>query len=190
MAKAITLKKRLNIVKDFNTFLHEESKIIPFFPRTFGVFDGLDDYEVNLAQMTDEEYDQYLIRQASRYNWGKNSKRGKHGKSKKCGSKKIKPMTEMDYNMFDPSTLDERRIYFYEDIEDKDSAKVFYSLFEFDSYLQAQGIHVPDEEASAIARRDESHCCISSIMQAAYGELELVSDSTYGGLVWMMGLDM
>lgn len=155
MAKAILLSHQSDLSEDFAKYLNEIRKRKTF-PST-GVQFGMSE---NIFEMTDEEYDAYLIREAAKYN------------------------TEFSSWMDEDTFEDNVTIYYYPDLNDRYNVKKFKSLFEFDDFLQAEGVHVPDEQVQLISCRSESHCAIDPYMKRYMGTLNLISDSSYGGLLW------
>lgn len=86
--------------------------------------------------------------------------------------------------MYD-AQLDNKTIYFYRDVDNPDvNTEIFYSLHDFDNFLTEQGIEINDDEVRNIMTREVSHCCINPDIRATKGEVQLISDNSYGGLHW------
>ena len=105
----------------------------------------------------------------------KGKKRGKRGKKGKCI-----PLISSDY-LYD---TDEVTIYFYRDINNPDNKEIFYSLYEFNEFLDSEGIYISNYETKQLLNRSISHCCIDPSFKSLKGEPWLMSDSSYGGLAW------
>ena len=109
----------------------------------------------------------------------KNTKRGKRGKGKKG---KCIPLYDTDgQDLYDS---DEVTIYFYRDINNPDDKEIFYNLYEFNEYLDSEGIYVSKYETKQLLNRSISHCCIDPSFADFKGEPWLISDSSFGGLSW------
>lgn len=109
----------------------------------------------------------------------KSTKRGKRGKGKKG---KCIPLYDTDgQDLYDS---DEVTIYFYRDINNPDDKEIFYNLYEFNEFLDSEGIYVSKYETKQLLNRSISHCCIDPSFASFKGEPWLISDSSFGGLSW------
>lgn len=109
----------------------------------------------------------------------KNNKRG--GKRQK--NKKFKEFFDEEDMLYDAHVTD-KTIYYYRDFNQPEDVEVFFNLHDFDQFLQEEGIEVSTEEVNALMSRDISHCCINPDIRETKGNVELVTDSSYGGLYW------
>ena len=112
-----------------------------------------------------------------------NTKKGKKNKKEtrrgnKKNKKKYNPLQEA---IEDPNN---RIIYFYRDIDNPDRAEIYFNLHDFDEFLQKEGIEMSDDEVNAIINRETSFCTINPDVQKTNGTVQLISDSSYGGLYW------
>ena len=109
----------------------------------------------------------------------KSNKRGKRGKGKK--GKCIPLYDAKGQDLYDS---DEVTIYFYRDINNPDDKEIFYNFYEFNEYLDSEGIYVSKYETKQLLNRSISYCCIDPSFASLKGEPWLISDSSYGGLSW------
>lgn len=83
---------------------------------------------------------------------------------------------------------DDKLIYYYSDIDSPSgNTKVFYSVYDFDKFLDEEGIFVSDDEIDNLLSRDVSHCCIDPKSYES-GRLSLITDTSYGNLRWECAL--
>lgn len=119
---------------------------------------------------------------------GKSNKRGCRGKGKsKCiplypNGKSSKRYSDNKNNMFDKRG-DDKIIYFYDDIDNPDDATIFYNVYDFDKFLDEEGISVNECEVQNLLTRSISHCCINP-KERLLGNLTLITDMSYGNLRW------
>lgn len=201
----IVLKKNKPDLKTmFDNYLKELSKK----EREYDLYDGayrqylIDKYrrEEEDDEMTSDDYYELFGYKKSKSAWNKTRsllegyiKGGKQRKGKKQSSKRGKRGNKKNKNrniideddmMYD-AQMDNKTIYFYRDIDNPDyNVEIFYSLHEFDDFLSREGIEISDDEVRSIMTRDISHCCINPDIRATNGEVQLLSDSSYGGLHW------
>lgn len=199
----IVLKKnKPNLKAMFDNYLKEVDKK----EKEYNLFDKeYKNYLINKYKREEEEYeddeDLYdMFGYSKSKNWDrtrrilqgyldKSSKRkGKKQSNKrgKRGGKKTKNRNIIDENnmMYD-AQLDNKTIYFYRDVDNPDvNTEIFYSLHDFDNFLTEQGIEINDDEVRNIMTREVSHCCINPDIRATKGEVQLISDNSYGGLHW------
>ena len=114
----------------------------------------------------------------------KGKKRGKRGKGKK--GKCIPLYNYENDNLYDS---DEVTIYFYRDINNPDDKEIFYNLYEFNEFLDSEGIYVSKYETKQLMNNSISHCCVDPSFADLKGEPWLISDSSYGGLSWAVSGD-
>lgn len=114
----------------------------------------------------------------------KSKKRGKRGKGKK--GKCIPLYNYENDNLYDS---DEVTIYFYRDINNPDDKEIFYNLYEFNEFLDSEGIYVSKYETKQLMNNSISHCCVDPSFADLKGEPWLISDSSYGGLSWAVSGD-
>lgn len=115
----------------------------------------------------------------------KSHKRGKRGKKKN----KCVPLYDYDKDALSLYGSDEVTIYFYRDINNPDDKEIYYNLYEFNDFLEDNGIYVSDFEARQLMNRSISHCCIDPSVIGIKSEPWLISDSSYGGLSWNVSGD-
>lgn len=111
----------------------------------------------------------------------KYNNRGKHGgKKRKCKNRfnDVKNIFQNDVS------LEDKTIYYYRDFNNPDNYEAFFNLHEFDQFLKEEGVHVNQNEISNLMTRDVSHCCINPDIQSTHGTVQLITDSSYGGLYW------
>lgn len=148
--------------------------------------DYYDDYNPYYQRLRAEEL---LDNYHKNFSVGKSNKRGCRGGNKhhKCislySSKSSKKRySDIRNNMFD-SRGDDKIIYYYDDIDNPDSATTFYNVYDFDKFLDEEGISVPQSEIDNLLSRSVSHCCINPKTRLS-GQLVLLTDKTYGELRW------
>ena len=117
----------------------------------------------------------------------KSHKRGKRGKKK--FTNKCVPLYDYNKDAESLYNIDEVTIYFYRDINNPDDKEIYYNLYEFNDFLEDEGIYVSDYEARQLMNRSISHCCIDPNIVGVKSEPWLVSDSSYGGLSWNVSSD-
>lgn len=99
----------------------------------------------------------------------------KHKSNKKPNTKNKK-----NYHIVD-GTQDYKTIYFYSDINNPDdNTTIFYNLFDFESYLQDEGVVIDETASFILLNNDDIHCCIKK----EGNTLKLVASTTYGNLHW------
>lgn len=167
----------------FKSFLSNYRSVVyedNYFSNIFMGDDYADwyDYEDDDYDYDDIRYNTIDYHSKSR----KHNNRGSRGKHKtkciplypKSKKNKISSLLADDFIM----------VYFYNDINDPDnSCETFYSLAEFDQFLEDNGIIVSELESSQIMNRPVSHCCINPLTEKS-GIKELISASNFGSLQW------
>lgn len=155
-------------------------------------YDDYDDDWDNYGDYWDDDswVNQYWEGLMSRYN--KRSQKGKHktrstdyvskeNKSKKKGNKHR-------YSDVPSNKQDLRGSYkcirFYWDVNNPDdNMEVFENVFEFDKYLEEQGISVSSDNVDKLLENDDSYCCLSPVTLDGNSNELLVGD-TFGDLSW------
>lgn len=138
-------------------------------------------FQNNRAKRLLEDYQE-------KFSVGKSNKRGSRGKHKsKCiplypNGKNKKRYSDNKGNMFDKRG-DDKVIYFYSDIDNPEDATVFYNVFDFDKFLDEEGISVSENEVNNLLTRSVSHCCVNP-KERLLGRNMLLTDSSYGNLRW------
>ena len=106
----------------------------------------------------------------------------KYNKNSKCtsssSSKNVRYSDNEDnlFSRFD----DDKKIYYYSDMNNPDdNVSTFYSVFDFDRFLDEEGISVNESDIQSLLNRSVSHCCINPFVK---NRLELMTDSSFGGL--------
>lgn len=106
----------------------------------------------------------------------------KYNKNSKCtsssSSKNVRYSDNEDnlFSRFD----DDKKIYYYSDMNNPDdNVSIFYSVFDFDRFLDEEGISVNESDIQSLLNRSVSHCCINPFVK---DRLELMTDSSFGGL--------
>ena len=82
-----------------------------------------------------------------------------------------------------------KEINFYEDIENELSVIQFSSIKEFSDYCEEQGIKVGNVDGENLMNWDRIHCCLDPL-SLKYGEKDLITDTSYGGLYWTVADDV
>ena len=154
-------------------------------------FEELDDME--LAQYMLERYGTTTLALLYGYMSPKQIKKlnkkehKKHNKFKEKG-KRNKKNNIIDWyddsNNYDDYGLTDKTIYYYRDINQPEDVEIFENLHEFDNFLNEEGIEMSDDEANALINRETSFCTINPDVQKTNGTVQLISDSSYGGLYW------
>lgn len=169
-------------------------------------YERLESYNYNSSFYDDDDYDYYypnnikfhsnrarylLDEYQKSFSLNKSNKRGCRGSGKHSGSKCIplypkgkskKRYSDVKNNMFDWRG-DDKIIYFYNDIDTPDDVEIFYNVFDFDKFLDEEGISVNDSEIDNLLNRSVSHCCINPI-ERLKGNNTLLTESSYGNLRW------
>ena len=106
----------------------------------------------------------------------------RYNKNSKCNSssssKNVRYSDNEDnlFSRFD----DDKKIYYYSDMNNPDdNVSIFYSVFDFDRFLDEEGISVNESDIQSLLNRSVSHCCINPFVK---DRLELMTDSSFGGL--------
>lgn len=105
----------------------------------------------------------------------------RYNKNSKCNSSSSKNVRYSDNedNLFS-SFDDNKKIYYYSDMNNPDdNVSTFYSVFDFDRFLDEEGISVNESDIQSLLNRSVSHCCINPFVK---DRLELMTDSSFGGL--------
>ena len=103
--------------------------------------------------------------------YGKKSKRNSSSKNARYSDKESDLFSSLD---------DDKLIYYYSDMNNPDdNVTIFYSVFDFDKFLEEEGVYVNESDIQSLLNRSVSHCCINPFVD---GRLELMTDSSFGGL--------
>lgn len=185
----------------FKSFLDEYDKLERNRYQSF--WDDYDDYGCGAWDGWDDYYDRYYPTNVSfqnnrakrlledyqeKFSVGKSNKRGSRGKHKsKCiplypNGKNKKRYSDNKGNMFDKRG-DDKVIYFYDDIDNPEDATIFYNVYDFDKFLDEEGISVNECEVTNLLTRSVSHCCVNP-KERLIGHNTLLTDSSYGNLRW------
>ena len=109
------------------------------------------------------------------------SKRKLNKKSKSRKNKKKEKVESKTYTDYDSgyALIEDKIIYYYPDYLDSENRKVFNNIYEFDTFLDEEGIHVPEEETTNLLNRNVSHCSLNPKSRLKDGVLELISSNSY-----------
>ncbi len=86
-------------------------------------------------------------------------------------------------------------IFFYSDIDNtihggrNECDEHFTSIMDLKEYCRCNGITIKISELDVVRSSAISHCCIDPVARRDKGELTLVCDRSYGGLVWKCASD-
>ena len=95
----------------------------------------------------------------------------------------------IDDDIDDSAIYEEKTIYYYE-IQDGKLGKpvhIFHNLYEFDEFLNDNGLSVDESDVYNYVFYDVIHCCIDPIKKSK-GINEIVSDLSLDGLEWSLDL--
>lgn len=107
------------------------------------------------------------------------SKRGcRGGSNKKNKYGNNSNLENTDSYLFD----DYKNIMFYNDYEDNGKKKTFYSLKDFDLFLESEGIHVDKATYNKLIAESVLHCSINPRDYYCNGEKNLIASSSYSFL--------
>lgn len=172
----------------FKDYLDEYDKIEK---RYYNSLYYNDYYNMNYNNCFQSKRAKYLLDEyQNSFRVSKFSKRGcRGGKGSKClplypnsKNKNKKRYSDLKSNMFDKRG-DDKIIYYYDDIDRPDDSTIFYNVFDFDKFLDEEGIYVSDSEIDNLLTRSVSHCCINP-KERLKGKLSLLTDMSYGNLRW------
>ena len=156
---------------------------------------------INGREVDDEEFEEYNRRASSKTTRRGGKKHSKHTKTSGVSKRTTRyndddwwdshtrddayPTDEDDYYTTDRDTWsdfanEKKRIVFYRNLPDKEDILEWDSLFEFNEWLQENGITVEDSDISSMVYSQEIHCCLS----VETTDKILVVDRDYGGLAW------
>lgn len=80
-------------------------------------------------------------------------------------------------------------IKFYSDISNELSVREFYTLKEFNDFCADEGYIVSTTDYNHLVDWSVVHCCLDPI-SLEYGEKEVITDNSYGGLYWTVRDDI
>jgi hypothetical protein len=80
-------------------------------------------------------------------------------------------------------------IKFYSDIENEMSVREFYSLKDFNDFCGENGYILSTTDYNNLLNWSVVHCCLDPISEE-YGEHEIITDNSYGGLYWTVSEDL
>lgn len=190
----ISLKKnKPNIEKSFHDYLENEKtkakndmddllknpEYLLYLAKKYGCYDGsfIDDYEFDDTNCIYTSQKNKKTSKKKHNNlpqfFEHETKRRKRGKKNK---KRKKQLTDFCNT--------EKRIYFYNCFDNPDDVEIFNNVYDFDEFLNAEGIEVPKECVDEIMNRDIIHCCVNPDTVSTNGMAELIVDNSYGGLYW------
>ena len=82
-----------------------------------------------------------------------------------------------------------KEIKFYPSIDDDGTVIEFNSLKEFSDYCDEHGYNIGSIDYNNLVNWDVIHCCLDPI-SLEYGENDIITDNSYGGLYWTVDGDM
>lgn len=182
-------KKRLDISSSFSSYLKAlEEQILQYSSYPYGdYYDDYDDYYGDCLPFYDVYGCGSMIteRKTSCIDsvCHKSTERIKSNKRGHRGSKRGRCIPLYNDTLCDS---DEVTIYFYRDINNPDTKEIFYNLYEFNEFLESEGIFVSKYETKQLMNRSISHCCIDPAFVGIKSEPWLISDSSLGSLVWQV----
>lgn len=202
----ITLKnKKPSLLTTFNKYLEEEKKreeeesikfsqspeYLKYLVMRYGGMychpteeDDYDDFDMGYGKSKKAwKRTKRFLEDSFGHSSKKHNKRGKRGGSNK--KKKYKELFDDDsMGMSYDSSLEDKTIYYYRDFNNPDDVEIFFNLHDFDQFLEEEGIDVSADEVTNLMTRDISHCCINPDIKSTGGTVQLITDSSYGGLYW------
>lgn len=110
-------------------------------------------------------------------------------KGKKKGKRHRHYDDEMEDDVYSNVDSEWKEINFYEDIENELSVIQFSSIKEFSDYCEEQDIKVGNVDGENLMNWDRIHCCLDPL-SLKYGEKDLITDTSYGGLYWTVADDI
>lgn len=192
-------KTKPNLKQMFDDYIEKCSKVdesllgspefMKYLVKRYGAMD-IDDDEFDYEEYEDDIFDGYS---KSKKKWKqtreqliKSTKKNKKDKKRgKRGNKKKKPFVFDEEDIkFDALSNDDKVIYYYRDVNDPDQAEIFFNLHDFDNFLTEEGIEVTQEEVNNLMINEVTHCCINPDIRQTNGEVQLITDTSYGGLYW------
>lgn len=150
-----------------------------------------EDYPYINLDYDDDVYDSYFPINVSfnsstkKKNKGNNKRgcRGSKSLKKNKALNKLRSRFNFDDVDEDYGDNDYKIIYYYRDINNPEDYNEFTNLYEFEEFLNEEGIKVSSFEAVNLMTRCVSHCCVNP-SDRLNGELNLITDSSYGSLVY------
>ena len=164
----------LNIVKSLHNHLEYEMNL---------------DYPYDGLAFDDDVYDSYypanISFKSSVHKRKYKNKRGCRGSNSLKNSKALNNVrSRFNFDDIDNDYDDDYKIiYYYRDINTPDDYNEFTNLYEFEEFLNEEGISIPSFEVVNLMTRCVSHCCINP-SDRLNGKLNLITDSSYGSLVY------
>lgn len=139
---------------------------------------GEDDYPIDVCF---DDLGNYSVRELKALN-KKLFKRQSRGNKKR---------NRRRYHVDDEDVYDEpeKLIKFYSDIENELSVREFHSLKEFNDFCADNGYIMSATDYNNLLNWSVVHCCLDPISEE-YGETEIITDNSYGGLYWTVSEDI
>ena len=131
--------------------------------------------------------DDYLDYYEGRYNC-KKGKKGKRGRKKRGNLGLIYGYGSEDVGYEDVESS-YKLIKFYDNIENEFTAREFHSIKEFNDFCDEKGYYVSTVDHCALIDNKVIHCCLDPVSKS-YGEDEIITDTSYGGLYWTVSGDL
>ena len=132
--------------------------------------------------------DDYLDYYEGRYKV-KNGKKGKKGKRGR-NYKDLSLSYGYDEGIgFEDVESSYKLIKFYDNIENEFCAREFHSIKEFNDFCDEKGYYVSTVDHCTLIDNQVIHCCLDPVSKS-YGEDEIITDTSYGGLYWTVSGDL
>ena len=138
----------------------------------------------NIMYGDDDYYDYYEGRYKVKN--GKKCKKGKRGRKSKDLSLSYGYDEGIGYEDVDRSY---KLIKFYDSIENEFCAREFHSIKEFSDFCDEKGYYISTVDHCTLIDNSVIHCCLDPVSKS-YGEDEIITDTSYGGLYWTVSGDL
>lgn len=83
------------------------------------------------------------------------------------------------------SYFEEKFIYYYRDISQQDDVLEFNNLYEFEIFLDEEGVSLDENAIEYLTDETTIHCCINPYPLKDNGTVTLITDHSYGALYYM-----